>query len=311
MKQYNHLPSISKQNAFTSIRIICALIVVYEHFIVLTNVALINLGLRGIAVNIFFFLSGFWVTRSFFTSKSLTEFYKKRIKKIFPAYLAVVFTAAILLVCMSTLDVSSYFTNSGFWKYLAANISTLNFVHPDLPGVFNGDPVNGSLWTIKVELGFYIILPLIVLLCIGKSKSSGGGYRCLVILSVVYLLSGLYVILTPLFTKKYDIPPSVAHQLPAYMGYFATGMIIFFYFEKVEVVLNKLMIAAFPILVLCIVFKNIYISAFFEPAALGIVVMWIALKAKPLFVFSKCYDFSYWLYLIHYPIIMVIKEFIC
>ena len=212
---------------------------------------------------------------------------------------------------MSTLNAVSYFTDSGFWKYLAANISTLNFIHPDLPGVFNGEPVNGSLWTIKIELGFYIILPLIIFLCLGKRENNGGGDRCLVVLVVVYLLSALYVVSIPLLIEKYHIPSSISNQLLAYMSYFATGMIIFFYYEKILPVLNKLAIVAFPVLIICIILKNVYISVFFEPGTLGIAVMWIALKAKPLFVFSKCYDFSYWLYLLHYPVIMVVKQLIC
>lgn len=53
--------------------------------------------------------------------------------------------------------------------------------------------------------------------------------------------------------------------------------------------------------------ENIWLTALLEPIVLIIVVMWIALKAKPLFIFAKIYDFSYWLYLIHYPIIMVVK----
>lgn len=168
---------IPKQNAFTAIRMICALTVLYEHYVVLMGTKFPILEIRGIAVKVFFILSGFWVTRSLYTSKSLLEFYKKRVKKIFPAYLTVVFAAAILLVLLSILTIRQYFTDSGFWKYLVANISTLNFIHPSLPGVFNGEPVNGSLWTIKVELGFYIILPLITFLCIGK-KNNGGVQMC-------------------------------------------------------------------------------------------------------------------------------------
>lgn len=47
----------------------------------------------------------------------------------------------------------------------------------------------------------------------------------------------------------------------------------------------KLAMAALPSLLICILLKKTYISAFFEPVALGIVVMWLALKAKPLFIF--------------------------
>ena len=48
------LPKVQKENGFTAIRIFCALIVVYEHFIVLTGINLPILELRGIAVNVFF-----------------------------------------------------------------------------------------------------------------------------------------------------------------------------------------------------------------------------------------------------------------
>ena len=300
------LPKVQKENGFTAIRIFCALIVVYEHFIILTGVNLPMFELRGIAVNVFFILSGFWVTRSLYTSKSLLEFYKKRVKKIFPAYLTVVFAAAIFLVFISTLTIRQYFTDSGFWKYLVANISTLNFIHPSLPGVFNGEPVNGSLWTIKVELGFYIILPLIAFLCIGN-VNNGGGYRCVVVLSLIYLLSAVYVILMPQLVEKYHLPSSILNQLPAFMSYFVVGMFGFYFFEKLLPLWNYLVAPAVLLLTVCLIVKNIWLTAFLEPIVLIIVVMWFALKAKLLFYFAKIYDFSYCLYLVHYPINMGVK----
>lgn len=285
------LPKVQKENGFTAIRIFCALIVVYEHFIILTGVNLPMFELRGIAVNIFFILSGFWVIRSLYTSKSLLEFYKKRVKKIFPAYLTVVFAIAILLVFISTLTIRQYFTDSGFWKYLVANISTLNFIHPSLPGVFNGEPVNGSLWTIKVELGFYIILPLITFLCIGKKNNGGGEVQTLVVLALVYFLSAIYVIIMPHLVERYQLPSSIVNQLPAFMSYFAVGIAVFYFYENLLPLWNYLVAPAVLLLVLCLILKNIWLTALLEPIVLIIVVMWIALKAKPLFIFAKIYDF--------------------
>lgn len=306
--KYENIPIVSKENGFTALRILCALIVVYEHFIILTNFSFVSLELRGIAVKIFFILSGFWVTRSFFTSETLKIFYIKRIKKIFPFYLFVVFAAAIFFVFFSTLDASSYFKDKGFWKYLIANISTLNFLHPGLPGVFNGEPINGSLWTIKIELGFYIILPIIVFFCVGKKEYKKA--RCIIMLSIFYFLSVIYISIVPFIIQHYNLSESITNQLPAFVNYFSVGILCFFFYDYFFDLWNKLIIPGVVLLSLCYFFNNVIVTAFMEPIALGIITMWIGLKFKPFFLFRKVYDFSYILYLIHYPIIMAIKQFL-
>lgn len=315
MKLYMHTnfckPIIPQNNNFTLLRIICCFIVIYEHAIILTSSTWIILNLRETAVNIFFIISGFWVTSSYLSSSTIKKYLVKRLKKIFPLYLSVVIGFSILLVFVSTLSIKEYFMTNDYWKYIIANVCTLNFLHPNLPGVFNGAPVNGSLWTIKIELGFYILLPLIIHLCLYKyNKNTGGGYRCLVILTVICLLSLSYGEIMPIITKKYFLPSSLSNQLPAYMSYFVCGMAFFFFFEILEPLLNKLIIIALPLLIICIILKNNNYPAIIEPIVLSVTIMWFAFKVKFLFRFSKIHDFSYPLYLIHYPIIMLIKELV-
>ena len=69
-----HIIKIQKENAFTFVRILCSLIVLYEHSIILMDLKFPILNIRNIAVNIFFILSGFWITKRLYTSKSLLEF---------------------------------------------------------------------------------------------------------------------------------------------------------------------------------------------------------------------------------------------
>lgn len=157
---------VPQENAFNFLRLVCCFVVIYEHCVVLSGASLPCFNLRGIAVNVFFILSGFWVTLSYLKSSSIKKYAFKRFRKIFPEYWTVVILCAVLLSFFSSLSFRDYFSNSGFYKYLLANILTLNFVHPTLPGVFENmaldGSVNGSLWTIKVELGFYIVLPFLV-----------------------------------------------------------------------------------------------------------------------------------------------------
>ena len=78
---------VPKENAFNFLRLICALIVIYEHSVLLSGSEILPcMGLREIAVNVFFILSGFWVTLSYLRSSSVKEYAKKRCNKIFPLY---------------------------------------------------------------------------------------------------------------------------------------------------------------------------------------------------------------------------------
>lgn len=176
--------NVSKDNAFNFLRLVCCLIVIYEHCVVLSGADFPCYDLRGVAVKVFFILSGFWVTQSFLKSDSIKEYSIKRFKKILPQYWLVVLVCAVGLSAFSVLPLREYFCNSVFYKYLAANILTLNFIQPNLPGVFEGlalnGSVNGSLWTIKIEIGFYILLPFIVFAVKRlREKFNGGGTNVL------------------------------------------------------------------------------------------------------------------------------------
>lgn len=173
---------VPEENSFNFLRLVCCLIVIYEHCVVLSGVNFPCYDLRGIAVKVFFILSGFWITQSFLKSDSIKNYAIKRCKKILPQYWLVVLICAVGLSAFSVLSLREYFCNGSFYKYLAANILTLNFIQPNLPGVFedlalNGS-VNGSLWTIKIEIGFYILLPFIVFAVKSlREKFNVGGVR--------------------------------------------------------------------------------------------------------------------------------------
>lgn len=299
---------VPKNNAFNFIRLICALIVIYEHSVILTEIKVLPcLNLRSVVVNVFFILSGFWVTQSYFRSSSVKEYAKKRCNKIFPLYFTVVILSAILLVFFSNLSAKDYFTDSEFYKYLIANLTTLNFIHPTLPGVFEGlalgGSVNGSLWTIKIELGFYIILPLIVYLINKMSKIMGGGNGSIV-LCLLYLLSVMYEVFMPVITKKTFLPSSLDNQLPAYISYFVSGMLIVLNWEQVFKKLNILVIPSIIVFTICTIFEIPILSSLFKPITLCLIVMWMAFRFKLFYSVGRRKDYSYSMYLVHYPLIM-------
>ena len=252
--------NVLKDNAFNFLRLVCCLIVIYEHCVVLSGVNFPCYDLRGIAVNVFFILSGFWVTQSFLKSGSIKNYAIKRCKKILPQYWLVVLICAVGLSVFSALPLHKYFISGSFYKYLAANIFTLNFIHPNLPGVFEGlalnGSVNGSLWTIKIEIGFYILLPFIVFAVKSlREKFNGGGYECIV-LAALYLLSVLYEVFMPFVTEKTSLPSSLNNQLPAFISYFASGIAFAFYGERLFPRLKVAFLPCLVILVLLNVLNN-------------------------------------------------------
>lgn len=170
---------VPEENSFNFLRLVCCLIVLYEHCVVLSGASFPCYDLRGIAVKVFFILSGFWVTPVIFEKRLDKRISIKRFKKILPQYWMVVIVCAVGLSAFSVLPLREYFCNSVFYKYLAANILTLNFIQPNLPGVFEDLPlngsVNGSLWTIKIEIGFYILLLFIVFAVKSLRKKFNGG----------------------------------------------------------------------------------------------------------------------------------------
>ena len=158
-------------NSFDFIRFFLAFNVLLAHIKVLSNSRqlefLENFSNSFIAVNGFFVISGFLVAKSFSNTSSIKTYFLKRIKRILPAYLFIVLFSAIFFSVFSKLSFLEYFSNTQLYQYLGWNCVFLNFMQPCLPALFDNTvlcAVNGSLWTIKVEESFYLVLPVIFFL---------------------------------------------------------------------------------------------------------------------------------------------------
>ena len=281
-----------KDNCFTAIRLFCSLIIIYEHCVVLAKLNYVNIDLSAFAVPIFFILSGFWVSISFLRSESISLYFIKRLKKIFPFYITVVLFSAILLSFVSKLSLEEYFKSKELYKYIFSNLLTLNFLQPSLPGTFEGignEAVNGSLWTIKIEICFYLLLPIIMYIC-SRFKKFGRN----IFLSCLYIISILY---EPIGTKL-NIPTVLLHQMPAYLCYFICGILIVFNWDFFKKYIYYITTIAFLVFVLSVIFK----IQFLIPITLGIIIFFIGIKVKFLSFIKK--DYSYTIYLVHFPIIM-------
>lgn len=155
-----------RQNNFDLLRFVAAALVLVDHSFVLTGRHGLSgpLGydtLGGFAVAIFFVISGFLVAASWDRQPRLGAFARKRALRLLPAYAAVVTVCALVLgPVFTSLTVGEYLRHAQTWDYFC-NLTFFQLRYA-LPGVFAEHPyphaVNGSLWTLPIELAMYIVL---------------------------------------------------------------------------------------------------------------------------------------------------------
>lgn len=118
----------------------------------------LNFGILGMRV--FFVISGYLLTASLLRNPSLPSFAAARVLRIWPALIGTTLFAMLVLAPAVTRD-PAYFARPETWTYLR---TMAMFADPSpLPGVFAENPVavvNGSLWTLPLEVTCYVILGL-------------------------------------------------------------------------------------------------------------------------------------------------------
>ena len=155
------------KNNFDIIRYYLSFAVFFAHFGILTNTNYFLPTSSVDAVHGFFVLSGFLVFLSYIRNPQVGHYANRRIRRILPPYFFIITCCFFLGGIISSLSFGEYITSTQTWKYLIANYTFLNFLEPALPGVFSNNVVpviNGSLWTLKVEVLLYASVPIVYFL---------------------------------------------------------------------------------------------------------------------------------------------------
>lgn len=299
MSQHNN-PRLSKNN-FDLLRLLFAATVCLVHAYELSGFQQLGWITRvlssAVAVKSFFVVSGFLIFMSFERSASLASYARKRIRRIYPAYFTIVMLCAIGLAAISSKNIGDYFSLA-WLKYVASNLTFLNFLQPTLPGVFDSNKVaavNGALWTLKIEVMFYLTVPLFVFLFRKFSHFP--------MLVLIYSSSVAYAGLMPALAERtgsgaYE---ELARQLPGQLSYFMAGAFLYYFLPIFERRSHYFLVAGVSVLAANMIFP----LPFLEPIALATVVVFFGLF---LYVgnFGKYGDFSYGFYILHFPVIQLL-----
>lgn len=122
----------------------------------------IGVSLGDLAVDCFFSLSGFLITKSFIRRRSTAAYAIARCSRIFPAlFVVILFCVVPIGLTQTNVPAAAYLTDRLTRNFALKNASLiLRGVQFELPGVFTEVPypriVNGSLWTLPYEVWMYI-----------------------------------------------------------------------------------------------------------------------------------------------------------
>jgi peptidoglycan/LPS O-acetylase OafA/YrhL len=291
------------KNNFDFLRFFFAFIVVLGHIVTLSASGELAFLAKyfdtHLCVTGFFVISGFLIVSSYLRTSSTKSYFVKRANRLLPGYIFLILVSAIGLAMLSTLDAGAYFSNKGVAQYLAANLTFLNFLHPCLPGVFEQNKicaVNGALWTIKVEVTFYLLLPLVVYLINRTSRK-------LLLFGAIYLSAIAYKLVLQYYYNKTGSPifTTLANQLPAFMNYFISGIAISYMLPLFLKWKNRLILPAIIIFGIEYYFQVEYLL----PLSWAIIVLFVAFSFPKLNGFGKYGDFSYGIYIFHFPIVQL------
>jgi len=275
-----------QDNNFTIVRLILATLVVFGHFKVLPGLSSANgiYGYADFAVDAFFVVSGFLVYGSFDNLPKVKGFYIKRFFRIYPLYFVIVIMQAIAMIAIIGNNVQF----SDIVKYLVSNLSFMNFISPDIGGIFagqNNKAINPSLWTLKIEVMFYLVVPVIWYLI----KRMGS-----ITMPIIYIASTIFAL-----TAISHGHETLAKQLPGQLRFFIMGIAFYIYRDKFVIPKPIAFILAILLLIIC-TFRCDYPLTPIYPVLVGILVFISVLRLP---VVKLKMDISYGVYLIHAPLI--------
>jgi peptidoglycan/LPS O-acetylase OafA/YrhL len=277
-------------NNFTILRLLLAVAVVFGHFQLLYGVDSPPWPYvyAGAAVDCFFVVSGYLVSLSFDRDSNFQRFYLRRFFRIYPLYLLVVIIQTFILGALADGGILANLKSMA--SYFAVNAVFANFVQHDIGGVLTGlanPSLNASLWTLKIEFGFYLLLPFLWL----AIKRFGPW-----VMVAIFAASAFYF-----WTLKGAGQGELARQLPGQLQYFILGVAAYMYRARLNLD-KRLGLILLPVLAVALTVLLPTKTPVLYPFVVAAFVVVLALKTP---VFNAGNDFSFGVYLIHAPVIQV------
>jgi peptidoglycan/LPS O-acetylase OafA/YrhL len=296
-----------KENNFDFLRLALAVLVIFSHSFPLGVGSEAHEPLRALthgqmtlgafAVDMFFVMSGFLITGSAERSSTLGSFLKKRVARIYPAFVisAVVMALVVLPLASGSFAEANWTARLEDFVLQTLRLQQFHvqdvFAHNPYPGV-----LNGSVWSIQYE--FWCYLGVAMMAAVGLLKRRGWVLACFlasVAISVAFQTQGW------IFGGKFagmllGSPQLWARLLPFYL----VGVVFYLFRDKLR--LNSWGASLAVLVLLTASWVHVGWAAVF-PVAGAYLIFYVAFaRWLPLQGVGGFGDFSYGTYLYAFPI---------
>ena len=293
--------SSSRDNNFNLIRAGAALGVFVSHCFPLTGHEFGGKPqlLGYLSLNVFFIISGFLVTKSYFDRGDVFSYLRSRVLRIFSGLILAVLYTVFIGLFFSTLSPSEYLSNPLTHEYLIKNL-LLAFpdIPSDLPDVFHDSKhlptANAPLWSLPYETGLYLSLMLLAWLT--QARAGKFVFACIIVLLLICFY-GVFVSNYVSRTEEYAL--FFGKETYRLGSMFMLGTVL--YLARHRIVISHLIMIAMLV--------GIATSSFYRPifvpltwACLGYLVLYFAYIPKGnIRAFNRLGDYSYGIYIFGYP----------
>jgi len=144
-------------------------------------------------VPVFFFVSGFLISKSFERNANLREYALNRVLRIYPG-LIVCFALSVAAAALTGYFNTVHAAPAEWLRWTAAQLSFAQFYNPEFMRHYGVGVLNGSMWTITVELQFYALVPVLYALFARASVGARRTNRLLcALVALFWVANALYV----------------------------------------------------------------------------------------------------------------------
>jgi len=288
-------------NNFNLLRLLAALQVVYSHslqHLQITNEYLLVVGsllayFPGVPV--FFLISGYLIAMSYNKNSNIKEYAKNRILRIYPGlYVSFVIGLIILWYFGQFTDVNCI----SVIVWIAAQLTFFQFYNPEFIRDFGVGVLNGSLWTISVELVFYIFLPF---LYIYLHKDFYKRFFLLMLISLAF-----YFYMTNISTKTSVYEKLISVSIFPYLFYFLIGIYMYVYENVRDRLKNRVFVFALLYGVIVYFDHNDFFYLVLQQLMLAFFIFSFAFSYPTMsYKIMKHHDITYGVYIYHMLIVNV------